>query len=723
MDEAKAVAMIAQQMASQQPKSRAYHRIAATRQAAGGKPPKAAVLDESAVNVGSSTRSTKVDVEPVKVVPVSRASETHSVVEWSSDKYAVVEAAGTVTVQVRREGGLKQPVSLKYESVDGTAKAGEDFEKAEGTIEFAPGQSTFDITIKIFDDDEIEPDEVFTIELREIINGDASLGDTHTTQVTVINDDFPGTFVLPEEDVKIKENVGVYMLEVHRVQGCSGAVSMKYNTINGTALAGKNYDASEGVLEWAHQDVKPKFIPITITDDEVMQGNLYFEVEIHTAVGGAVFDEKTDGSKDKSLARVTIQDDDSVKGIAERAINLLGFSQQTVNMGASSWKDQWVNAFSVVAPDDDDENDGEAAAPAANEAKGGIMGHSVGQWVLHILTFPFKLACAIIPPTNISGGLPCFCMAIVVIGALTALIGDVANLLGCSLGIKNSVVAITFVALGTSLPDTFASMSAAQGDATADAAIGNVTGSNAVNVFLGLGLSWTLGAVYWLNVGVTAEWMVRYPQIVDLYQARGTPITIGSKIGLAVPSGDLALGVIVFSINAIICITVLLVRRLFFGGELGSRMRYPTAAFFVLLVRVRRIEASRPRPPCPRPHKPGLCFFSPPPLPCLHRFAFACVALGLRVSPRSVSLRAPCLSALRVSAPPASSLFAVVYLRGDCDDCGLQQRLEVQNVTPPRHSTLQIALLCPVADLRRHLYFEGIQADIGAPSQVRLWVY
>ena len=36
-------------------------------------------------------------------------------------------------MQVRREGGLKQPVSLKYESVDGTAKAGEDFEKAEGT--------------------------------------------------------------------------------------------------------------------------------------------------------------------------------------------------------------------------------------------------------------------------------------------------------------------------------------------------------------------------------------------------------------------------------------------------------------------------------------------------------------------------------------------------------------------------------------------------------------
>ena len=61
----------------------------------------------------------------------------------------------------------------------------------------------------------------------------------------------------------------------------------------------------------------------------------------------------------------------------------------------------------------------------------------------------------------------------------------------------DQVTAITFVALGTSLPDTFASKAAAIGDDTADAAIGNVTGSNAVNVFLGLGLPWLMAGAYW----------------------------------------------------------------------------------------------------------------------------------------------------------------------------------------------------------------------------------
>ena len=55
----------------------------------------------------------------------------------------------------------------------------------------------------------------------------------------------------------------------------------------------------------------------------------------------------------------------------------------------------------------------------------------------------------------------------------------------------------SFVALGTSLPDTFASRIAAKNEKTADNAIGNVTGSNSVNVFLGLGLPWVVAAIYW----------------------------------------------------------------------------------------------------------------------------------------------------------------------------------------------------------------------------------
>jgi len=57
-------------------------------------------------------------------------------------------------------------------------------------------------------------------------------------------------------------------------------------------------------------------------------------------------------------------------------------------------------------------------------------------------------------------------------------------------------LAITLVAVGTSLPDTFASVTATRQEVTADNAIGNINGSNSVNVFLGLGLPWLLAAIY-----------------------------------------------------------------------------------------------------------------------------------------------------------------------------------------------------------------------------------
>lgn len=47
-----------------------------------------------------------------------------------------------------------------------------------------------------------------------------------------------------------------------------------------------------------------------------------------------------------------------------------------------------------------------------------------------------------------------------------------------------------------SFSDTFASKVAAIQDKYADASVGNVTGSNAVNVFLGIGVAWTIAAVY-----------------------------------------------------------------------------------------------------------------------------------------------------------------------------------------------------------------------------------
>ena len=94
------------------------------------------------------------------------------------------------------------------------------------------------------------------------------------------------------------------------------------------------------------------------------------------------------------------------------------------------------------------------------------------------------------------GGWLAFFVSLCFIGFITAVVAEFATLFGCVIGLEPEVTAITFVALGTSLPDTFASMQAAQKSDSADSAIGNVTGSNSVNVFLGLGLPWLIASSY-----------------------------------------------------------------------------------------------------------------------------------------------------------------------------------------------------------------------------------
>lgn len=46
----------------------------------------------------------------------------------------------------------------------------------------------------------------------------------------------------------------------------------------------------------------------------------------------------------------------------------------------------------------------------------------------------------------------CFVVSILGIGALTAVIGDLASHFGCTVGLKDSVTAVSLVALGTSIP-------------------------------------------------------------------------------------------------------------------------------------------------------------------------------------------------------------------------------------------------------------------------------
>ena len=109
------------------------------------------------------------------------------------------------------------------------------------------------------------------------------------------------------------------------------------------------------------------------------------------------------------------------------------------------------------------------------------------------------------------------------------------------------------------LLDTFASKVAAEHDKYADSSVGNVNGSNAVNVFLGIGLPWAISAWYHYFKQTKFE----------------------------VEKGSLAFSVTLFCSFAVVAVIILMLRRLkvFGGGELGGPLKFRliSSSLFMLL--------------------------------------------------------------------------------------------------------------------------------------------
>jgi len=112
-----------------------------------------------------------------------------------------------------------------------------------------------------------------------------------------------------------------------------------------------------------------------------------------------------------------------------------------------SWGQQFKNAVML--------------GPSIDEDDLIVANVQLGEALLHFGLIGWKLLFAIIPPVKWYGGFPAFMIALALIGTITAIVGSVAGLLGCVVGLKPAITAITLVAIGTSLPDTFASVTAA----------------------------------------------------------------------------------------------------------------------------------------------------------------------------------------------------------------------------------------------------------------------
>jgi solute carrier family 8 (sodium/calcium exchanger) len=341
-----------------------------------------------------------------------------------------------------------------------------------GILTFNPGELVKDIPVTLVDDNQWEPDETFDIllslpnvEEQESDFKGAKLGEPNISTITIINDDDPGILYFPSHEFEVNEKEGKVEVTVKRKNGSDGTITCKYATqdhADKSAVAGADYEAVEGTLVFDHAEIEKSFT-IPIVNDESYEKDERFQVILTEATGGARFDDTTDGSTQHEIAVIKIVNDRELKGVIDKLSVGLNLNIDRMKLGSSNWKQQFLDALKPGGGDDDDDaGDSDDQPPSTMD------------WCMHYIALPWKLFFATCPPVDFMGGYLCFFWSLSYVGLTTAVIGDLASLFGCTVGLLDSVTAITFVALGTSLPDTFASMAAATSDPYADAAIGKL---------------------------------------------------------------------------------------------------------------------------------------------------------------------------------------------------------------------------------------------------------
>eukprot|EP00913_Durusdinium_trenchii_P030159 g28259.t1 len=420
----KVVALIREEFGAVEEPSRAARRMAATEKLFGG---------------GRTAVSEADKVVPIQITPDQGPAKQNVTFEFEHTEYSCLESCDTLERTV------------KYKTKEITAKNGKDFIADEGILEFAEDEDQKILCIKILDDDEHEPDTYFDVELSEpkttSSNAVAVLGKSKTAHVRIVDDDAVGVLAFRFPEMKVPEDFSgekEISIMVLRQAGAKGLITCQYRTEDGTGISGIDYEEATGTLEFPDQETEAE-VKITIKPKGRFDSTSIFRLYIEEPTGGATFAAHTDGGEE---SWTTSCGAGFSSRRADKLMQAFKVNWDVQIMARDNWKDQFIDAVFL--------DTGEATGCAVAVA-----------WFFHLVTMPWKVIFALIPPVDYCGGWVCFVCSLSMIGGVTALIGDLAELCGCVVSMPDAITAISLVALGTSLPDTFASKTAAEQDKSA----------------------------------------------------------------------------------------------------------------------------------------------------------------------------------------------------------------------------------------------------------------
>lgn len=196
---------------------------------------------------------------------------------FSASSYDVNENAGAVTLNITRSGGRQFSATVNYQTMDGTAKAGVNYVASNGTVTFAPGETSKTIQVPLIDDAEPSPTLQFTVKLTDA-NGTGFVGAQNTATVNIRDNDV-NVIRFEKDNYSVDEGAGSVSLKVIaiRVGDTTEELTVDYVTTDGSAKEGVKYARTAGRLTFG-ANVTSQTITVPIFDNAIMDGTTNFNV-------------------------------------------------------------------------------------------------------------------------------------------------------------------------------------------------------------------------------------------------------------------------------------------------------------------------------------------------------------------------------------------------------------------------------------------------------------
>ncbi|MFK7915621.1 MAG: Calx-beta domain-containing protein [Pseudomonadales bacterium] len=231
---------------------------------------------EETFSVELQQPSTGLTISPNSSATISLSDdEAEPVISFNPSSYNVGEASGVAVMTVSRSGAAGGAITVEYASANGTAEAGQDYIETLGTLTWDAGDATDrTIEVPILNDDLFEDsgsDETFTVELSNL-SGVGSIA-AATGTVAIADDEAVPTLRPGATSATVGEAAGTVTVEIQRSGAAGGSVSVDYATADDSAIAGEDYQAASGTLNWADGDLDPQQIVVNVINDADFEGS------------------------------------------------------------------------------------------------------------------------------------------------------------------------------------------------------------------------------------------------------------------------------------------------------------------------------------------------------------------------------------------------------------------------------------------------------------------